>query len=303
MRQQLLRPTTVLGAIIVVEAAALIGVVGIQRWRATGVSAAERGRQVAERLGCFACHGPGGTQGIANPGSDETEVPAWSGGTVMMYVQNERQIREWILYGEPRGHEHEEHEHGEEGHESEAAEHADHGDHESAGEPHPTDPSDRTDPSDAAHQRPLLDMPAYEGRLTEQELGDLIAYYKAVAWFPMPTDEKARAGMEVAHKQGCFGCHGPAGRGTVSNPGSFKGYIPGWDGSDFGELVGNEQELREWVLDGISQRFAKNPAAKAFLDRAPLKMPAYKAVLTPKDLEALADYLRWLRREPERTRP
>jgi mono/diheme cytochrome c family protein len=284
MRRQLLRPGIILSAIIAAETAALIGVVAVQRWRAEGVSRVERGRQVAEHLGCFACHGPGGTQGIPNPGSDETEVPAWSGGTAMMYVQKEQDIREWILYGGPRGHENET------------------GEHASAEPDHPSDQSDLSDASDRPHEHALIHMPAYEGRLTEQELGDLIAYYKAVAWFPMPTDEKARAGMEVAHEQGCFGCHGPAGRGTVSNPGSFKGYIPGWDGSDYREVVKGDAELRQWVLNGVSDRFAKNPAAKAFLDRAPLKMPAYKAVLTPKDLEALADYIRWLRREPTRGR-
>jgi hypothetical protein len=31
-----------------------------------------------------------------NPGSEEGTVPAWAGGTAMMYLQNEGEIREWI---------------------------------------------------------------------------------------------------------------------------------------------------------------------------------------------------------------
>ncbi len=284
MRRQLLRPGIILSAIVAAETAALIGVVAVQRWRAEGVSRVERGRQVAEHLGCFACHGPGGTQGIPNPGSDETEVPSWSGGTAMMYVQKEQDIREWILYGEPRGHEHEAHEH-------EAGEDA-------TAEPgHQSDqPDDRSEASDRPPEHALIKMPAYEGRLTGKELNDLIAYYKAVAGFPMPADEGARAGMEVAHEHGCFGCHGQSGKGGVSNPGSAKGYIPGWDGADYRELVKSDAELYEWVLSGRSKRLARNPAARAFLDRAPIRMPGFRGVLDHAQVGKIKAYIGYLQR-------
>jgi mono/diheme cytochrome c family protein len=87
-------------AIFVVLAGTTLG--GLTYIRKPRLTPARRGAQLAEELGCFACHGPGGTGGIPNPGSEEEEVPAWDGGTAMMYVKNEQEIREWILYGRPK---------------------------------------------------------------------------------------------------------------------------------------------------------------------------------------------------------
>lgn len=38
---------------------------------------AERGRRLAERTGCFGCHGPGGIRGAANPGRMDRTVPTF----------------------------------------------------------------------------------------------------------------------------------------------------------------------------------------------------------------------------------
>ncbi|MEK7766210.1 MAG: c-type cytochrome [bacterium] len=61
-----------------------------------------RGQRLAGRLGCFACHGPGGTGGVPNPGNQEGEVPGWTGGVTMMYVESDAEWREWILDGAPK---------------------------------------------------------------------------------------------------------------------------------------------------------------------------------------------------------
>ena len=64
-----------------------------------------RGYALAEKLGCHGCHGPRGTGGVPNPRAGLTqttgEIPAWDGGTAMMYVKDEDEIREWILDGRP----------------------------------------------------------------------------------------------------------------------------------------------------------------------------------------------------------
>ena len=60
-----------------------------------------RGAQLVHDLGCEGCHGPGGTGGVPNPRSAEREVPALTGGTWMMYIESEEEIREWILDGRP----------------------------------------------------------------------------------------------------------------------------------------------------------------------------------------------------------
>ncbi len=63
---------------------------------------AERGRVVFQNSGCVACHGDAGLGDVGNPGSEETDVPGFVGGTAMMYVETEAEIREWILDGRPK---------------------------------------------------------------------------------------------------------------------------------------------------------------------------------------------------------
>src|SRR6266508_5742133 len=60
--------------------------------------AAERGRRLAERTGCFNCHGPGGIRGAANPGRTDKTVPTFE-GDVMMYAKSPEEIHQWIHNG------------------------------------------------------------------------------------------------------------------------------------------------------------------------------------------------------------
>jgi mono/diheme cytochrome c family protein len=138
-------------------------------------------------------------------------------------------------------------------------------------------------------------MPAWRGRLSDAQVDDLVAYLRAVAAADLPEDPTALKGHAVAERLGCFGCHGPGGRGAGRNPGSLKGYIPPWDGRDFAELVADERELREWVLRGRPQRLAENPLARFFLDRQVIRMPAFRDQVTEEDLRALVAYISWLR--------
>lgn len=217
-----------------------------------------RGHDLAIELGCVACHGPGGTGGVANPGSEEKEVPSWDGGTAMMYVKNDQEIREWILDGVPKRlreeHEHE-HEHG-------------------------------------PHALPFH-MPAFRGRIDDGQLDDLVAYYKVVANYrDMPAD--ARTGYDVARHNGCFGCHGPGGLVGANNPRAFKGYIPPWRGGDFHDLVRGDDELRHWIRDGHIERLESNPVARWFTRRQIIQMPAYGDTLSDGEVSSLVDYIHWL---------
>jgi mono/diheme cytochrome c family protein len=219
----------------------------------------ERGYQVAERMGCFTCHGPLGKRGIVNPGAPEGEVPAWDGGNYMMYVASPEEIREWIFYGAPKR---------------------------------------KLD--DPFHQEQVaksrVHMPAYEGFLSEQEVEDLIAFYKAVAWADKPPPD-ASAGRRIASKFGCFSCHGEEGRARQPNPGSFKGYVPSWRGEDYSELVQDESELRMWIENGGIPRLLNNPAARVFIERQRIQMPAYRDVLTEPQFDQIVAYIKWLRAE------
>ncbi len=233
---------------------------GFRWWRTKNVSPVQRGFVVAQEKGCFTCHGPGGIRGGPNPGYAFGDVPRFDGGTVMQYVEDEEEIREWILDGLPK--------------------------------------RIRNDP-DAMRprQNAVIDMPGWRGMISEDDLEDLVAFFKAVSDFESPPeDSRAEEGRLAAWTLGCFSCHGPQGRGTMPNVWAFKGYIPAWDGDDFPDLVENDSELREWILDGAPKRLLQNPIARWFLQRQPIKMPAYRGHITDEQVEAIIAYVKWLRK-------
>lgn len=272
---------------VVTLAALTLG--GLAAWgffnyaRAPRLTPELRGYELAERLGCHGCHGPRGTGGVPNPGVTEGEIPAWDGGNAMMYIRNEKEIREWILDGRPwrlalR--------------DSLEARHAG----EDSSFPKPGQPDLR--PRPLAPVRLPLRMPAFRDVIDEQQLLDLIAYYKAVAVYgEMPDD--VREGYRAARGLGCFGCHGPGGLVGTRNPRSFKGYIPSWRGDDFQELVHDDTELHTWILEGAIPRLTENRAARWFMSRQVVKMPAYSGVAADSTVADITRYIRWLSRDPE----
>lgn len=241
-----------------------LGVAGIQLYPAirdlvleTEETAAQRGFEIALAAGCFSCHGPGGRGGVKNPGSKDGTVPAFVEGEPMMWVNSEGEIREYILDGAPK--------------------------------------RKRDNPRYAKKlEEQLLQMPAYRGYLSESEVDDIVAYIRAVSGLAAPADELALQGQDLAYRFGCFDCHGPMGAGGIGNPGSLKGYVPGWWGTDFKDLVRSDEELREWILEGRLQRLDENPIARHFTTGQRIQMPAYKDVLDEDQVRALMAYVRWV---------
>ncbi len=137
-------------------------------------------------------------------------------------------------------------------------------------------------------------MPAYEPYLKSGELEDLVAYLKAISGLQFPEDERSAEGMQLAYELGCFRCHGPMGSGGVANPGSLKGYVPGFWGPDYAELVENDEELRQWITDGVSRRLGEHPIASRIIAGQALKMPAYGAFLEEQEIESLMIAVKWL---------
>ena len=218
---------------------------------------AVRGQRLAGRLGCFGCHGPAGGGGTQNPGSEEGTVPAFTERTQMMYVKNADDLREYILDGAPR--------------------------------------RKREDPDYLAKMEgSALRMPAYRGYVGGGDLEDLVAYLRATSGQVLPDETFAARGAEVATEHGCFACHGPLGAGGVTNPGSFKGYIPGFWGGDFDDLVLDDGELRSWIADGQIKRISEHPIGGWFFRRQAIKMPAYRRFVVPDDVDALIAYVRWI---------
>src|SRR5262245_50135121 len=244
----------VLGLLVALLVAGLLGMAWLRR---PNLPAAERGRRLAEKQGCFACHGPAGTKGTPNPGRNDKTVPTFA-GDLMMFADDADDVRAWILDGVT-----------------------------------PKKKASKT--WQEQRQAGTLRMPAFRGKLSAQEVSDLVAYVMLVSDSPEPEDSLALAGRDRVKALGCTGCHGLGGRLALPNPGSMKGYVPSWDGADFPELVTGEAEFKQWVQDGVSDRFKGNPEAMFFLKRARLRMPAYEKHLADGDLAAIWAYVRWLR--------
>jgi mono/diheme cytochrome c family protein len=107
---------------------------------------ARKGHAVAERLGCFRCHGPGGRGAGSNPGSLKGYIPPWDGPDFAELVANDGELREWILGGRPQ----------------------------------------RLQANALARfflDRQAIRMPAFRGQLTEEELRALEAY---IGWLREP---------------------------------------------------------------------------------------------------------------------
>ena len=237
----------------------LLGLAWLALWTTVfrpKLTAVERGRRMAEQNGCFGCHGPEGTQGIADPGRPSGAVPSYR--SLMMYARNEQDVREWIRDGV-------------------------------------TASRAKSESWRKSREAAALRMPAFGKRLNARQIDDLVAFVMATSGEEAPEDSLALAGRERASNLGCTGCHGVGGRFARPNPKSLKGYVPPWDGPDFPDLVRDRHDFDEWVEHGVSRRFDENPMAKYFLRRAVLHMPAYERFVKEGDLDALWAYVTWLR--------
>ncbi|HYC53478.1 MAG TPA: c-type cytochrome [Candidatus Binatia bacterium] len=260
-----------LAGIIVAQQAYLMAP-AIQRWVfPPPQEKALEGVRLVQDLACFACHGAEGGGGIINPGADvgKKVVPALAGGEIMMWADSEEEIRQWILNGRPDDEK----------------------------------PEQRSGVSAGQGTGRALVMPAYKDHLNADELDSLMLYIKAISGLQFPEEGRTRAGFELAHELGCFRCHGPMGVGGVANPGSLKGYVPGFTGEDYTELVQSPAEAAQWIRDGVSQRFQDNPLAYKILERQVIKMPAYGAYLSDGQIDSLVAVVDWLNKGQWRQMP
>ena len=207
------------------------------------------GSQVAQRKGCFNCHGDLGSGGVLNPGG--TPIPSFQNAAFDQRMTSLDDLRAWILDGGPS---------------------------------HSQEKNNGS-----------IKMPAYRGKLTRGEVRYLMDFYIAISGAVQPQEAIAKKGLEVAAEKGCFDCHGPGGRIDLPNPFSVTGFVPSWNGPDYGRLVQNEAELRDWILDGGTSRIENNPMAQWFRSRQVINMPAYRDHLTTDELDALVAYIQWLR--------
>ncbi len=213
-----------------------------------------RGRLLAESQGCMVCHRPYRSVEIPNPGSRWGSVPRFEAGNVMMYAETRAEVEEFIRFGVPQSW------------------------------------LDDFEVIERLGQQRLR-MPAYGSTLTAGEIADLVAFACAVEGLGPAGGEAVAVGRELAGKHGCLSCHGVDGAGGLPNPGSLGGFIPGFTGRNFAHLVHDEEEFREWLLDGTSSRLAANPVVRFFWRRQKLSMPAYRDDL---DDRQVAEIWRWV---------
>ena len=144
------------------------------------------------------------------------------------------------------------------------------------------------------YDNPAIEMPAYEKLLNGSDLDDLVAIFKVLCGRNVPAAASgARRGLDLAFEWRCFQCHGFAGSGGLANPGSFSGFVPGWYGADFDDLVRNRREFDEWILEGSLSRLDDHVIASYFTRRQRVSMPAY-GEMSQSDLDDLWAYVLWL---------
>lgn len=221
-----------------------------------------RGRLQAETQGCFNCHRPFGAAELANPDSRWGSVPRFAEGNASMYADSCAEIGEFIRFGAPR--------------------------------------SWLKDAAVVARlEGQHLRMPAYGELLADDELADLIAFACAVEGVdPLPAE--ADAGQALSRRHGCPACHGVGGSGGLPNPRSVGGFIPGFLGGNFTDLVQSRAEFHQWVAEGTSRRLGGNPLVAWFWRRQAISMPAYGRHLSADEIDQI---WRWIQARRETVPP
>ena len=217
-----------------------------------------RGQQLAVAEGCTSCHHPAAGVEIPNPGSRWGSVPRFGGGNAFMYVEGPQEMAEFVRFGAPR--------------------------------------SWLDDPKVVERLRhQAVRMPAFGRRLGADEVADLASWAAAEEGIGRPGGKQVEAGREVARTQGCLSCHGVEGAGGRPNPGSIGGFVPGFLGGNFPDLVHDEAEFREWVRTGSSRRLARQAWIAWFWRRQAVHMPAYRERLSDEQLGQLWAWIEALR--------
>lgn len=250
------------GAALILAAAVLLLTVLFSEEIFPEYSPAHRGLQVARESGCFSCHGEGPQQGSPNP--TLKTFPERFGTVPSMFDERltADELRQWIANGI-------------------------------------TAEKSQSESFMASRKAHTLRMPAFSDQLSAPDIANLSAYLALMQYRASATNTPPQSkGEQLARQYTCFSCHGELGQGGIENPGSLKGYIPGFFGTDFTALTrnGDHRDLHEWIENGVSdffinQGFAGFYPGRFFNERQAIKMPAYKDLLTKAEITLLVDYL------------
>lgn len=267
---------------LVLGAVLAVGLAGVFQFeRRPEMSAIAHGRELAVSNGCYACHGTSDNDPRHN--IRQTAAGAWKAKSIPTFWENgiddAELLTEWITKGVPA---------------SEAEN----------------------------HRRLFIQMPAYESFMKPAEIDAVAAWILSegirLSQDPdgatvkgelsvqevreLKPDELVVMGDRLSRRHGCYQCHGELGQGGVANPASFKGYIPGFFGSDFLKLTGDgdRDEIGYWLDHGRGRAVeagATGAFAKRYFDAQAIGMPAYRDQLNATEKAVLTEYLLWLNQE------
>jgi mono/diheme cytochrome c family protein len=102
----------------------------------------------------------------------------------------------------------------------------------------------------------------------------------AVSWWRSANVGAVQRGADLALALGCLGCHGGPGVSPLL-PRPF---------ADLDDV--DPATLREWILDGMPSRVRQDPEARAALEAAAIRMPAWRERLSDAQLDDLVAYVR-----------
>jgi len=155
--------------------------------------------------------------------------------------------------------------------------------------------------------RTIREAPPHQAiPVTEGEARDLAAWIAVVQLEGERAGDPRAAGTPVGAaerlaRRNCFGCHGDLGQGGARNPGSLKGYVPGFFGRDYDALTkdGDPEVVREWIRDGTPGFFHQGVSPLRlgawFAARQQVQMPPYERTLRWEEIDMLVTYLGLLR--------
>lgn len=138
---------------------------------------------------------------------------------------------------------------------------------------------------DPSAWQPNTLMPNFN--LNDEARGQLAAYLgtlKGAGHRPWESLEPAKRGAEIYRRAGCVTCHGEGGKGGYRNNNAVGGLVPAVEKAREGF---SKDELVKRIADGVAHPQKADPAGPEPM----LKMPAWKEVLTPEEIGAVADYV------------
>jgi mono/diheme cytochrome c family protein len=96
-------------------------------------------------------------------------------------------------------------------------------------------------------------------------------------------------GRRLAESSGCFGCHGPEGTAGTANPGRPENSVPSFKALMM--FAHNEEEVREWIRDGVTATKKKSETWQANRKAGALRMPDFGDRLKPAQIEDLVAFV------------